>query len=135
MPSGWTTYAYSGIRISAPKNWVMTQIACQPESDYGTLVLGGQATEAVSCPKGPPNMVSVVPISRGSSQVPDVPESTENVNGLHVLVMPQPPGQIFWKIPNLSIWIEGSGPLAMQVMNTLHRFPHSSSNPTPVVEG
>ncbi len=124
IPSGWKTYTYGKVAISAPGNWAVKQDNnCPDSSAPGTLHLGLPAVD-LSCPTPSPSIGSVVVwqlSAETGSSVDPTGQKSMTINGIPVKVGFGSPTLNVWTVPSLRVQITGTGPKSLQVMHTLRR--------------
>jgi hypothetical protein len=122
--SGWKGTTFGKMALAVPKSWVVKHgTACPSGAPKGALLL--------AVPLDPTSCIayeiprSVVRVQEASAEtvttrVP-VGEKPVIVNGIPVYLGFGSPTMIEWTVPELDVQITGAGPLADQVMHTLHK--------------
>jgi len=124
VPPGWKTVTFARMAIAVPRGWVVKHgSACPSGAPDGALLLD-VPSDPTSCTafEVPPSVVGVQQLSTETSTtlIPSG-ERAVSVNGVPVYLGFGSVTTLDWTVPALDVQITGSGPLASQVMYTLHR--------------
>ena len=124
IPSGWKTYSLGTLAIAVPGNWaVKHNTNCPNTTAPGSLLLGVPPV-LIQCAafEYPKSVVTVSQISSDTSTT-NVPAGQKpvSINGIPVYVGFGSPTTLYWTVPSLDVRIIGTGPVASQVLRTLHK--------------
>ena len=122
-PAGWITYSAYGIQLSVPKSWAVSYFPGCPVSATGPGLLTIAPSHAgIGCPAPLHRPAAEVTLDTYSGAVGDVLQRPLTINGIPVIAVALGDRtSTQWMIPSAHATLEGKGPGAMSVLQTLSR--------------